>query len=281
MTTYIDAHIHLWDVAEMEYPWLASEPSLPRRADLSTYRDATKDDPPTNFIFVQAGAAERDGLHEARWVHDMCAKAPDFAGLVVFGPTAQGADALSQHLDELEIDEVLGVRQLIQWAHPGYCTTPAFKAAVASLAAADLAFDICVLAHQLPEAIELARAAPNTRLVLDHLGKPDIAGGQLSAWRNDLAALAKLENVFCKLSGLATEADHETWTTDDLQPCVDIALSEFGPSRTMWGSDWPVCLNATTHSDWRRATARLLGGLNPSEQAQVRSRTARDAYKLR
>lgn len=280
MTDYIDAHLHFWDRAIARYDWLDDEPRLPARATLDDYRTATADDPPQQYVFVQAGADPADGSVEARWVHSMCSTEPDFGGMVVWAPVDDGPGAVAAHLDQLELAGVVGVRRLIQWAPPGLCTAPDFVRAVSSLGGRGLAFDMCVFPRQLSEAVELARAAPDTRLVLDHLGKPDIAAGRVTEWRRGVQALARLDNVWCKLSGLVTEADHEQWNANDLRPFVHTALELFGPHRLLWGSDWPVCLLASTHRHWRAATAELLAELSVRERQQILAGNARSVYQI-
>lgn len=277
---YVDTHVHFWDVTRARYPWLTDAGTLPRRALLEDYRAATADDPPDRFVFVQAGTVNADGADEARWVHEMCVDQPDFGGLVAWGPADQGESAMQTHLDNMGIDRVVGVRQLIQSEPAGFCTTSEFTSAVASLARRDLTFDICIFGHQLDEAAILAAAAPETRLVVDHLAKPDIANEQFDEWRRAFCALARFDNVWCKLSGIVTEADHQSWTIDQLRPYVDVALETFGPSRMLWGSDWPVCTSAATHQRWRVATAGLLARLTEAERRSILLSTAADVYRL-
>lgn len=280
MTDYVDAHVHFWDRSRHTYEWLASEPALAGPYTLAEYRVATADDPPSGFLFVQAGTGGDDGAAEARWVHEMCEGDVGFAGMVVWAPAELGADAMGRHLDALDLPTVRGVRRLIQADPPGFCTQRSFVEAVASLAPRDLVFDVCILPHHLDDAIELAAGAPDTRLVLDHLGKPDIAGGGHDDWHAGFRELAAHDNVWCKLSGLVTEADAASWTVDDLRPVVDAALAAFGPPRLLWGSDWPVVTLAATHRRWRDATDTLLGELTASERDAIRSGTAIDVYGL-
>ena len=280
MTRYIDAHMHLWDRAVGRYRWLDDETGLPAAATLADYRKATVDDPPERFVFVEADVGPADGRAEAAWVHSMCATAPDFGGMVVWAPVDDGPDAVAAHLEALGLPSVVGVRRLLQGEPPGLCTDIDFVAAVRGLSRLDLAFDLCIVPSQLGDALTLARAVPDTRLVLDHFGKPDIAGGGAAAWRGGFEALARLDHVWCKLSGLATEADHARWNVQDLRPYVHTALELFGPARLLWGSDWPVCTKASTHRRWRQSTSELLEDLSPTEAGMILADNAREAYRL-
>jgi L-fuconolactonase len=281
VTSYIDAHLHFWDTGVARYQWLEDEPRLPDRVTLDDYREATADDPPERYIFIQADADPAYSIAETRWVHSMCSATPDFGGMVVWAPVDEGPDMVAAHLESLELPNVVGVRRIIQWGPLGLCTAPEFVQAVASLGSRDLAFDVCIFPHQLDDALTLARSTLNTRIVLDHLGKPDIARGDVAAWQKGFEALAALDNVWCKLSGLVTEAKLSRWTVEDLRPFVHIALGVFGPQRIIWGSDWPVCTISSSHQRWREATAELLGDLSAQEREQILVRNARKAYRLR
>jgi len=276
----IDAHVHFWDTDLHTYEWLAEAPGLVDRYVLADYREATADDPPEGFMFVQAGCTDADGAAEARWVDQMCGDQPDFAGMVVWAPVDGGADAVDSHLDALDRGTVRGVRRLLQSDPPGLCTQPRFVEGVSALGRRDLTFDVCILPRHLDDAVALARGAPSTRLVLDHLAKPDIAAGDLDGWWAGFAALGRCDNVCCKLSGLVTEADHVGWTVDDLRPYVEGALDVFGAERLLWGSDWPVVTGAASHRRWRAATAELLAELSAAERAAILHQTATDVYRL-
>jgi len=276
----IDAHVHLWDTGRHSYPWLAEAVTLPDRALLDDYREATLDSRPDGFVFVQAGAADDDGAAEARWVHDQCANQADFAGMVVWAPIEDGPSAVAAHLGTLPMRRVRGVRRMLQGERPGLAAQSGFVEAVAALAAEDLAFDLCLHPHQQVEAVGLARGAPHTRLVLDHLAKPDIAGHGFDEWQTGFRALAACDNVWCKLSGLVTEADPERWSRADLAPFVAEALEAFGPQRLLWGSDWPVCTLAATHHRWWAATAELLADLSGAERHAILHGTAVEVYRL-
>jgi L-fuconolactonase len=277
---YVDAHVHFWDVDVHRYDWLADEPGLGDRCVLADYRAATADDPPDRFLFVQAGTAEEDAGAEARWVDEMCGTEADFAGMVVWAPTDGGAGAVARHLDALDLATVRGVRRLIQGEPDGFGAAPAFIDGVTEVGRRDLVFDICITPRQLGDATVLVRGAPEARFVLDHCGKPDIAGGGFDEWQAELRGLAACHNVWCKLSGLVTEADLDRWTVADLRRYVDEALEVFGPRRLLWGSDWPVCTNAATHRRWRDASAELLDVLSGAERANILSMNATDVYRL-
>ena len=143
-----------------------------------------------------------------------------------------------------------------------------------------MTFDICVLARQLPIALELARACPDVQFVLDHCGVPNVRNRALDPWRADIARLAALPNVACKISGLVAYADPLQWTIEDLRPFFEHVISAFGWDRVVWGSDWPVCTNSTSLSRWVEATHELLAGAGNDEKIGLLRRNALRIYRL-
>jgi L-fuconolactonase len=157
----------------------------------------------------------------------------------------------------------------------------AFRRGMRSLGTFDLTYDILIYARQLPEAVELVRAFPNQRFVLDHAGKPDIQGGRLDAWRQGLRQLAAEPHVWCKLSGLVTEAGWNTWTPDQLRPYIETAFECFVPARLMIGSDWPVCTVASSYETTIGTFDDALRGCSDAERDSVFGLTARQFWNLR
>src|SRR5690606_7891150 len=126
-----------------------------------------------------------------------------------------------------------------------------------------LSFDLCVKAHQLPAALKLVEIAPDTRYMLDHFGKPPIRTNGFTQWQHQMRELAENPNVYCKLSGLVTEADWKQWILADLQPYMDVALKYFGPNRIAFGGDWPVVTLASSYTRWFDTARQLCGTLSP------------------
>jgi L-fuconolactonase len=149
-----------------------------------------------------------------------------------------------------------------------------------TLADSGLAYDLVISAHQLPLVIDTVRALPEVRFILDHAGKPPIASGDLRDWHRDIAALSRSDNVAVKLSGLVTEADWAHWTVEQLGVVATRVLDCFGPARTMFGSDWPVCLLAADYQQVVNATEQLVAGLDESGRHAVWGGTARHWYRL-
>ncbi|MER5268808.1 amidohydrolase family protein [Actinosynnema sp. NPDC002837] len=178
-------------------------------------------------------------------------------------------------------DLLVGVRHLVQGEpDPRWLTRPDVRRGLRAVAEAGLAYDLLTLVHQLPAAIETVRALPGATFVLDHLSKPPIAAGDLEPWASLLRGLAAEPNVTCKLSGMVTEADPVGWTVADLRPYADVVLDAFGPSRVMFGSDWPVCLLAGSYEEVVAAAEGLTAGLSSAERDEVFGGTATRVYRL-
>jgi len=155
-----------------------------------------------------------------------------------------------------------------------------FNRGVKMLEEFSLAYDILIFARHLPVAIQFVDRHPNQVFVLDHMAKPRIKGHEISPWRENIRKLARRPNVYCKISGLVTEADYQAWTKSELRLYFDVVLEAFGPERLMFGSDWPVCLVACDYAQWHQIVLDWVMELSAKEQSQILGGTAMDAYQL-
>jgi L-fuconolactonase len=260
----IDSHVHFWDPKHLRYDWLQGT-SLYRPFLPDDYRQAIGDITVEGIVFVEVDRAPEQGLAEAQWIDSLPAP---IKGIVAFAPLELG-NAARPALDALaSIPKVKAIRRLIQSEGAGFAAQPLFIEGVRLLAEYQLRFDICIKYHQLPDVLTLVEQCPGVQFVLDHIGKPDIAGGEINQWRQNTARLAQFENAYCKLSGLVTEADHANWKPADLQPYVEHVLEVFGTQRLMFGSDWPVCTWASTYARWYETIRQFLDPL-PNIQKQA------------
>jgi len=270
----IDAHQHLWRYDAARYGWIDDSMTELRRdflpCDLARELRANGVDA---TIAVQA----RQDDDETQWLIGL-AHSESFIKGVVGWVDFQAAD-VEQRLERVAHEpRLVGLRHVVQAECDGFLDRPAFRRGIAALGRYDLVYDILIYARQLPEATRFAAAFPKQRFVLDHLGKPDIGGGELQRWRQDLRALATLPHVWCKLSGLVTEADWHAWTPGHLRPYVEAALEAFGPSRLMFGSDWPVCTVAATYEEVIAIVRDAIAQYSPCEQRQLLHDTADGVY---
>jgi L-fuconolactonase len=155
-----------------------------------------------------------------------------------------------------------------------------FNAGIAALRQFELVYDILIFERHLPATLKFVDRHPNQVFVLDHVAKPRIRENVVQPWKDLITDLARRPNVYCKLSGMVTEADWATWTPQQLRPYAELVLEAFSPRRVMFGSDWPVCLVATTYGKWKDTVAGFIAALSPAEQDRIWSATAIEAYKL-
>lgn len=289
--TRIDAHHHLWDLKRRKQPWLDG-PELAAIHRTFTTADYTSEAAGAGFdrsILVQvlADADEtRDFLALAAGPDAAVGAVEPAVGVAgVVGWADLTAPDVADELAALRAgpggDLLVGIRHLVQGeADPRWLCRPDVRRGLQAIGEAGLCYDLLTVPHQLPAAIETVRALPRMTFVLDHLSKPPIASGELESWASGLRELAAEPNVFCKLSGMVTEADR-TWTVGSLRPYAEVVLEAFGPARVMFGSDWPVCLLAATYAQVAEAAGELVRELSPTEQAEIFGGTAVRAYRLR
>ncbi len=260
-----------------EYGWIDESLSALRRDFLPV--DAAAVMRAADFhrsIAVQA----RQSLEETRWLLALADAHPFIAGVVGW-VDLQAEDARAQLEAAARHPKLVGVRHIVQ-SEPDdrFMLRPAFCAGIALLEEFGLAYDILVYSRQLPAAAALADRFPRQRFVLDHLGKPDIRGGDFERWARDLRVLAARANVWAKLSGLITEAHWTRWTADTLRPYLDAAFECFGATRLMIGSDWPVCTVAGDYHRTMAVVAEYLAGRPADEQDAVLGGNAQRFWNL-
>lgn len=276
----VDSHIHFWDPGQLNYPWLQDIPALNHAFLPAQLAHAAAAVDLQKIIFVQADCVPEDGLAEVAWVSQLAQTEPRIQGIVAFAPL-ENKSASAAHLEKLKtFPLVKGVRRLIQSESRGFANQPEFVRGVQQLAHFGFNFDICIKHTQMSEAIELVSQCPEVAFVLDHFGKPAIAGKQLEPWATQIRTLAQFPHVWCKLSGLVTEADHQNWTAADLRPYLEVVLDAFGSQRLMFGGDWPVSELAASYQQWVETADVLLAALPEADRQQVFFANAQTFYRL-
>lgn len=278
----IDSHVHLADPKRLGYAWTKNAPSLNRQVLPDDLMKAAAPVRIDRFVFVEVDVDMPQHLDEAAWIDSIAQKDRRVAGMVAALPLEKGKAAIEPELDRLRQNKSLrGVRRLIQnQSDPDFCIRPDFIAALKLLGAHDLVFDICIFHHQLPNAIRMVQQCPDVRFVLDHIGKPAIKAGIADPWRQHLKELAALPNVHCKISGVATEADHRNWTKEQLKPYIAHAIDTFGFDRAMYGGDWHVLELAGTYPEWVGIVDWVVEGASKDEKRKLFRDTATDFYRL-
>lgn len=272
----IDTHLHLVERGRFRYPWLDDAPALDRDWPLEAYRAQADAGGIDTALFMEVDVAEADRAGETAWAAALPAP---LAGVIA--ACRPEADSFAAELDRLvENPAVRGLRRILHTSPDALGQTPLFAENLRRLAAHGLTFDLCVLARQLPIATALAAACPDVQFVLDHCGVPDVRAQALDPWRADIAALARLPHVACKISGLVAYADPERWSAEDLRPFVEHVIATFGWDRVVWGSDWPVCTLTADLTRWVAATHELLVGTTEDEKAKLLHANAAHFYRL-
>ena len=174
-----------------------------------------------------------------------------------------------------------GFRHIVQGeSDVNFMLRPDFKRGIASLEKFGFTYDILVFPHQLGAALELAKTFPNQKFVIDHLAKPYIKDGYLEGWAVLMREISRCENVWCKLSGMVTEADWAHWQYENFVPYLDLVCASFGTARLMFGSDWPVCLLGGSYGETKGVLEKHLHTFSPQEQAKIWGGNALEFYNI-
>ena len=276
----LDTHLHLIHRDRFRYDWTAEVPPLAEGDfTLADYR-ALAGDEVDRAVFMEVDVPAEQLQDEARFIASL-ARDPGnrLAGLIA-ACRPEAEEGFEAWIEEAAGLGAVGFRRVLHVVPDDVSQSATFRQNVARIGARGLAFDMCFLARQLPLAVELARACPDTRLVLDHCGVPDIAGGAFEEWRTGLRAVAECDNVVCKLSGITAYCGEGQATYETVRPWVDEVLDAFGPERICWGSDWPVVNLGAGLPGWLEITGRILSQLSASEAAAIADGTARRVYRL-
>ncbi len=277
----VDTHVHLWHPKQLRYPWLKQIPLLNRPFLLKDYNAAIGDLEVASMVFVQCDTHPDDGLKETSWVTSLAARDPRIRGIVAWAPLEVG-NCVAAFIEKLaEESLVKGIRRLIQGESVDFCIQPNFIDGVKTLSRHRLSFDLCIFHPQLANAIRLVEQCPDVQFILDHIGKPDIKNQLFEPWKQEIKVLADFPNVHCKISGVVTEADHENWSLDDVQPYIDHVIACFGFDRVIYGSDWPVSTLATDYKRWVETLQESVSGCSPEELRKLFHDNAVRFYKLK
>jgi len=265
----IDAHQHFWQVGKFDYPWMTSDLGVLYRDYLPSERQNGVD----QIVVVQAS----NSVAESRWLLSLAEEKSFIAGVV--GWVDLKSPDVDEQLDELTAHpKFKGVRHLVE-SEPAddWLVQPEVILGLQRLAAYGLTYDLLVHTRHLRHARTVAEKCHDLRLVIDHLAKPPIAKNGFDEWARNFKPLADYPNMYCKLSGLVTEANWNSWTTGDLRPYVEYALEVFGPRRLIFGSDYPVCLLAASYERVLESFQQIIGD---EHHDWIFAENARDFYQL-
>jgi L-fuconolactonase len=280
----IDSHHHLWDLAISPRPWLAGDvlAGISRTFSMKDFYEERASAQIDQSILVQT-IPEYDEMKE---FFAVAAEHESVVGVVAWidMSSTDCFQHLEKYLDLPGADRLVGIRDGAQGrADANWLAGDQIVANARKLAEKDLTFDLLVDPSNLAASTQLVTRCPDTTFVLDHIGKPNIAKGdqgELAAWSHSINELAKNKNVYCKVSGMVTEADWKSWEEKDFNPYFEVVLSAFGVDRIMYGSDWPVCKLAASYEQVAKLAEYLIQDLSPSEKEKFWALNAKKAYGI-
>jgi L-fuconolactonase len=274
---YIDAHHHLWRYIPPGRPWMSDSMEVLRRNFLvDDLRAAITGLGITGTIVVET---ERS-IEETVWLSEIAANDNLIRGIVGWAPLTH-PEIASQLERMAQLPKVRGIRHPIHdEPDDQFLLREDFNRGIAALKQFNLRYDILIFEQHLPQTIQFVDRHPDQVFIVDHIAKPRIRDQALSPWEENLCELGRRQNVYCKLSGMVTEADWSAWTDESLSPYIDVVLQAFGPKRLMFGSDWPVVTLASSYKRWWQTVRIAIAQLSPSEQEWILSRTAVESYGL-
>lgn len=273
----IDSHQHFWHYDSVKHSWIDDEMAAIRRdftpSDLAA---VFKENGIDGCVAVQADQTET----ETAFLIDL-AHTYDFIKGIVGWVDLRNA-AIERVLEQYSTEKkIKGFRHVVQGeADHNFVLRPAFLHGISALEKFDFTYDILIFPHQLGAALEFVRRFPNQKFVIDHLAKPYIKDGFFDGWASQMKAIAKHENVFCKISGMITEADYNAWNKAQLKPYIDLVFDAFGTNRLMYGSDWPVCLVAGSYKQVKDIVLDYIADLSSEEQKNIMGHNAVQFYNL-
>ncbi len=277
----VDSHVHLYDIKRLSYPWLVNVPKINRTWLLKDFDAARASVQVDKIVFAEVAVGPGLHLDEAKFVQEMADTDPRLCGMVAHAPCENGTAIEADLVALKQFKTFRGIRRLIETERdPSFCLEPKFIEAVKLIGKHGLTFDTCVKHWAMVYAIELAKRCPDVQFVLDHIGKPGIKHGLREPWWSQIKELARLPNVVVKISGVITEADHTSWTKDQVKPYVAHVIETFGFDRVMYGSDWTVSELTHSYPTWPEVIDEVIAGASDGEKRKLYRDTAIRIYRL-
>jgi L-fuconolactonase len=273
----VDSHHHFWDLTRFHYDWMPSGESILKRnytpEDIIPLLHKSMID---RTVVVQA----HESLEEANWILDLADENAFIAGVVCWVDLVD--PKLCSVLDDLMArPKFVGIRHGVEHDEDQeWLTRESSRNGLKELAARGIPYDVLIRPHQIKQIPFLADQIPDLKMVIDHISKPSIASGQMEPWATDITEIAEIPGIYCKISGMVTEADHNRWRLRDFKPYVDHIMDIFGFDKLMFGSDWPVCLLASTYDDVVKVALGTVGEISVSDRDKLMGQNAIDFYGL-
>jgi len=277
-TMKIDTHQHFWKYNDRDYVWMTAGMDKLRKDHLPT--DLS---PLINAAGISATVAvqARQCLEESTWLLQLADEYPFIRAVV--GWVDLSSDRVVEQLEQFaQHPKFRGVRHVVHdEPDDEFMLRESFLNGLSQLKRFGLTYDLLLFPRHLPIACDVVKRFPDQRFVLDHIAKPPVRAKEIEPWARDLKRLAEFANVFCKISGLVTEANWNSWEAQDFEPYLDVVLSAFGPHRLMIGSDWPVCTLAADYTSVINLEADYISRLSSDEQHAILEKNPIDIYSIR
>ncbi len=273
----IDAHQHFWNYNEERDTWITPDMSVLRADFYPNYSEPLfKSQGFTGCVAVQADSSEEETLFLLA-----LAEQNEFIQGVVGWVDLQSSNIEDRLAYFSQFESIKGFRHIVQGEKdPDFLARPAFIRGVKTLASFDLSYDLLIYPHQIKSAIAFCETCDEQKIVLDHLAKAPLKSGNIQEWKKEIQAFANLSHVSAKISGIVTEAADQSWTQQQVNEIVGLALDVFGPQRLMVGSDYPVVLVNSTLERWVASFQEALKGLSASEKELIYRQNAIEFYQL-
>ncbi len=276
----IDTHQHLVYPNKFSYPWIENHPELQNAFTLEDYTSQTSDAGIESTLFMEVDVAEEQSAAEAKFFSEL-ADNPDNSLCGVIATARAEKDGFDAYLDKISGPRLKGIRRILHSGDDSLSDSELFRENVRSLSKRELPFDLCIFPRQCAAGFKLVDACPNTQMMLDHCGIPDLASPDaFNDWIQLVRSYAERPHLSAKLSGIVAYAPTKEVTLEMISPYLDAMLETFGPDRLVWGSDWPVCTSTTSLNDWVRLFRQWLESLSEPEQNKVGHINAKRFYKL-
>ncbi len=272
----IDAHQHFWKFSAERDLWITRDMRALRRDFLpKDLKPLLEQNNISGCVAVQADQSdtETDFLLKLADKHD-------FIKGVVGWVDLQAKDLRKQLDHYSKFPKLKGFRHILEGESSDFMLQPKFLRGISALKDYGYTYDILIKEDQLREAINLVELNPSQVFVIDHLAKPTISTGEINSWAFDIFRIASFKNVYCKLSGMVTEADHRSWTYEEIYPYLTTVVQAFGTSRLMFGSDWPVCSLAADYTTVVDLLEVYLRSYDDKDQAKIWAENAIKVYNL-
>ena len=274
----IDSHQHFWKYKPSKHKWIDDSMSLIRKdfmpSDLKKVYDKNKID---GCIAIQADQT----LKETNFLLDLSKENTFIKGIVGWVDLrASNIDNTLEYYSKYK--KIKGFRHVVQdEADHNFLLRPEFLRGISYLEKYNYVYEILIFPHQLETTLEFVKKFPNNKFIIDHIAKPYIKNGLYDEWARLMSEISKCENVFCKMSGMITEADYNLWTPEQITPYMDLVLTSFGSKRILFGSDWPVCLVAGSYKKVKELVTNFISKLSENEKTNIMGKNAINLYNIK